>query len=126
LIIREFENPRELVFTAFTDLDLYARWLGPRVLSMTLELFEPHAGGRWRYIHKDQVDNRFIFHGVYYHEVTIPERIIDTFEFEGLPEKGHAVLETANFKALAGDRTRLVTQAVFLSAADHDGQLEAD
>jgi len=43
LIIREFENPRELVFTAFTDLDLYAAGLGPRVLSMTLELFEPHA-----------------------------------------------------------------------------------
>jgi uncharacterized protein YndB with AHSA1/START domain len=60
-----------------------------------------------------------------YHEVTAPERIIDTFEFEGLPEKGHVILETARFETLPGNRTKLVSQAVFQSVADRDGMLQS-
>ena len=30
LIIREFDAPRELVFKAFTDPQLYVQWIGPR------------------------------------------------------------------------------------------------
>jgi len=28
-ITREFEAPRELVFKAYTDVEIYAQWLGP-------------------------------------------------------------------------------------------------
>jgi len=52
-IEREFDAPQELVFKAFTDPELYVKWLGPRGLTMTLETFEPRNGGSWRYIHKD-------------------------------------------------------------------------
>jgi uncharacterized protein YndB with AHSA1/START domain len=48
-IIREFDAPRELVFKAFTDPNLYVQWLGPRRMKMELEKFEPRAGGIWRY-----------------------------------------------------------------------------
>jgi uncharacterized protein YndB with AHSA1/START domain len=109
-ITREFDAPRELVFKAFTDPKLYTQWLGPRRLTMTLETFEPKNGGSWRYIHKDEDGNEYAFHGVY-HEIAAPERIIDTFEFEGLPEKGHVILETARFETLPGNRTKLVSQA---------------
>ncbi|RXA17271.1 ATPase [Methanosarcina sp. MSH10X1] len=124
VITREFDSPRELVFKAFTDPELYVQWLGPRGFTMQLELFEPENGGRWRYIHKDQDGNEYTFHGVY-HEVTTPERIISTFEFEGLPEMGHVVLETARFEELPGNRTRLMSQAVFQSVADRDGELQS-
>lgn len=87
IIEREFNAPRELVFKAFTDPKLYVQWLGPCGLTMKLETFEPRDGGSWRYVQKDQDGNEFAFHGVN-HEVTAPERIIGTFEFEGLPEKG--------------------------------------
>ena len=50
-ITREFDAPRELVFRAFTDPELYAEWLGPRELTMTLETFEPRDGGAYRYLH---------------------------------------------------------------------------
>ena len=43
-ITREFDAPRELVFKAHTDPELYTGWLGPRDLIMTLEKFEPRAG----------------------------------------------------------------------------------
>jgi len=78
----------------------------------------------WRYTHKDKDGNEFGFHGVY-HEVLAPERMIDTFEFEGLPEKGHVSLETAKFMELPGGRTRLTVQAVFQSVADRDGMVQS-
>mgnify|MGYP001205414399 CR=1 FL=1 len=124
LIMREFDAPRELVFKAFTDPELYVQWLGPRRLTIMLDTFEPSNGGRWRYIQKDQSGNEFGFHGVY-HEVLAPERIIDTFEFEGLPEKGHVALETLTLEELPGGRTRLTAQSVFQSIADRDAALQS-
>lgn len=123
-IFREFEAPRELVFKSHTDPNLYAQWLGPRDLSTTFETFEPVSGGRWRFIQKDKDGNEFGFHGVN-HDVTAPERIIGTFEFEGLPESGHVILETTKFEALPGSRTRVTTQSVFQSIEDRDGMVAA-
>lgn len=121
-ITRDFDAPRELVFRAYTDPKLIVQWLGPRELTMVLEKFEPKIGGSYRYIHKDEDGNEYAFHGVC-HEVTVPERIIQTFEFEGLPEKGHVALETARFEVLPGDMTRVTTQSVFQSVMDRDGML---
>ena len=122
IIIREFDAPRELVFKAHTDPELYTQWLGPRELKMTLEVFEPRDGGRWRYFHEDKEGNKYAFHGVN-HEVLAPERIIGTFEYEGLPEKGHVILGTLKFEELPGKRTRLTSQSVFQSVADRDGMV---
>lgn len=124
LITREFNAPRELVFKAFIDPKLYVKWVGPRDLAMALEKFEPKSGGSWRYISKDKGGREFAFHGVN-HEVLFPERIIGTFEFEGLPEKGHVILQTAKFEALSGNRTRLLSQSVFQSVADRDGMMQS-
>ncbi|MFZ2499467.1 SRPBCC family protein [Methanosarcina sp.] len=124
IIEREFDAPRELVFKTFTDPELYSQWLGPRELTMVLETFEPVNGGSWRYIQKDPDGNEYAFHGVN-HEVLSPERIIGTFEFEGLPEKGHVILETARFEELSGNRTKLTSQSVFQSVEDRDGMLQS-
>jgi uncharacterized protein YndB with AHSA1/START domain len=93
-------------------------------LSTTLETFEPVSGGQWRFIQKDKDGNEFGFHGVN-HDVTAPERIIGTFEFEGLPESGHVILETTKFEALPGGRTRVTTQSVYQSVQDRDGMIAA-
>lgn len=123
-ISREFDAPRELVFKAFTDPELYVQWLGPRGYTTKLETFEPRSGGSWRFIQKDASGNEYVFHGVN-HEVLSPERIIGTFEFEGLPEKGHVLLETSRFEELPNNRTKLVSQSVFQSVADRDGMLQS-
>jgi len=124
VITREFDAPRELVFKAFTDPKLYIQWLGPREIAMSIEKFEPRNGGPWRYIHKDEDGKEYAFHGVS-HEVTAPERIIDTFEFEGLPEKGYVCLETVRFEELPVDKTKVTSQAVFQSVADRDGERQS-
>ncbi|MGZ4947189.1 MAG: SRPBCC family protein [Halobacteriota archaeon] len=125
IITREFDAPRELVFKTFTDPDLYVQWIGPRGLTTTLEAFEPRNGGSWRYVQTGQDGNKFAFHGVN-HEVLPPERIIGTFEFEGLPETGHVILQKASFEELPANRTRLTSQSVFLSVEDRDGMMQAD
>jgi len=122
-VIREFDAPRELVFKAHTDPKLYAQWLGPRGYEMILETFEPRSGGRYRYIHKDQNGNEFAFHGVF-HEFS-EELLIQTFEFEGLPEPGHVTLDTMRLEELPGDRTRVTIQSLFQSVSDRDGMVQS-
>jgi len=121
-ITREFEAPRELVFKAFTDPDLLPRWLGPCDMTMKIDAMEPN--GYWRFVHIDKKGNEYAFHGVT-HEEKAPERVIRTFEFEGLPERGHVSMETAIFEALPGDRTRVTVQSVFRSVADRDGMVQS-
>ncbi len=120
-ITRDFDAPRELVFKAHTDPNLYVRWVGPHGYNMTLQEFEPVSGGKWKFIHKDQEGNVYGFHGTF-HEVSL-ERMIQTFEFDGSP--GHVSLETATLEELPGARTRLTIQSVYQSVADRDGMVQA-
>ncbi len=124
LITREFDAPRELVFKACTDPKLVPQWWGPRNLSTEVDKMDVRPGGQWRFINRDAEGKAYAFHGVY-HEVLAPERIIDTFEFEGLAETGHVTLETMKLEALPGGRTKLIAQSVFQSVADRDGMLQS-
>jgi len=122
-ITREFDAPRELVFKAHTNPELYVQWLGPRGYEMILETFEPVSGGRYRYIHKDPQGNEYGFHGTF-HEMS-EELMIQTFEFEGLPERGHVSLDTLRLEALPGNRTRATIHSVFQSVEDRDGMIQS-
>ena len=122
-ITREFDAPRELVFKAHTDPNLYVQWLGPRGYEMILETFEPHSGGRYRYIHKDKDGNEFGFHGVFH--VISEDLMIQTFEFEGLPESGHVTLDTMRIEELPNNRTKVTIHSVFQSVSDRDGMIQS-
>ena len=122
-ITREFDAPRELVFKAHVDPEIYVQWVGPRDLKMTIEKFEMRDGGSYKYTHERE-GHKYAFHGVS-HEVLAPERIIGTFEFDGLPEKGHVILGTTKFQELPDGRCRLVHQSVFQSVADRDGMIQS-
>ena len=122
-IIREFEAPRELVFKAYTDPELYVQWVGPRDLTMTIEKLDSYDGGSFRFVH-ERNGHKYTFFGVY-HEVLVPVRIIGTFEFDGLPETGHVILGTTKFEELPGGRSRLVHQSVFQSVNDRDGMIQS-
>jgi uncharacterized protein YndB with AHSA1/START domain len=124
VITREFDAPRELVFKVFTDPELLPQWWGPRYLSTIVDKMDVRPGGQWRFINRDAQENEYAFHGVY-HEVLAPERIIDTFEYEGLPETGHVTLETMKLEELPGGRTRLTTQSVYQTVMDRDAVLQS-
>ena len=122
-ITREFDAPRDLVFKAHTDPDLYVQWVGPNDLTMTIQKFEMVDGGSWQYTH-ERGGHKYEFFGVN-HEIHEPERIIGTFEFSGLPERGHVIMGKTNFEELPGGRTRVVHQSVFFSVADRDGMVQS-
>lgn len=124
MITREFDAPRELVFKAITNPALIPQWWGPRYFTTEVDRMDVRAGGQWRFINRDAEGNAYGFHGVY-HDIVAPERIIDTFEFEGLPESGHVSLETMRLEELPGGRTKLTVQSVFQSVADRDGTLQS-
>ncbi len=123
-IEREFDAPRELVFAAFSEPEWLVQWLGPSNLSMEIEKLVNRSGGEYRFLHKDDNGNQYAFNGVI-HEVDEPARMIRTFEFEGLPERGHVSLEFLTLEALPGDRTKLHIQSIFKSVADRDGLISS-
>lgn len=122
-ITREFDAPRELVFRAHTDPDLYVQWVGPKEMTMTIEEWNCHDNGSYRFTH-ERDGHRYAFFGVN-HEVHAPDRIIGTFEFDGLPERGHVIMGKTMFEELPDDRCRVVHQSVFFSVADRDGMVQS-
>lgn len=123
-ITREFDAPRDLVFNAMVDPALIAQWWGPRGYENKIEALEPKSGGNWRFIQTNPDGMEFPFHGVF-HDVSRPERIIQTFEFEGLPEPGHVSLQSMQLDALPEDRTKMTSRVVFLTVEDRDGMIQS-
>ena len=121
VITRTFDAPRELVFKAFTDPDAVRQWWGQATSETVVDELEARAGGRWRFVERDGEGNEYGFHGVY-HDATAPERIVYTFEFEGMP--GHVLLETITFEEQDG-KTHMTDRSVFQSVADRDGMLQS-
>lgn len=97
---------------------------GQRKSKLNIKNLDAKDGGAWRVVEQGEKGDEYAFHGVY-HEVLHPERIISTFEFEGLPEKGHVVLETQKFEELPGGKTKLTVQYVYQSVADRDGMVQS-
>ena len=116
---RVFAAPPDLVWRATTDAEHIPQWWGPRSLTTRIDQADLRAGGQWRYIQRDPDGNEYAFHGVY-HDVVAPERVVQTFEFEGVP--GHVLLETTTFDAVDGG-TRVTTTSVFQSIQDRDGMV---
>ena len=119
VMTREFAAPRDLVFRTFTDPALVPRWWGWRTSTTTVDQMEVRMGGLWRFV-SHGAEGEFAFRGVY-HEVRPPERLVYTFEYEGMP--GHILLETVAFEERDG-RTLVTDTAVYQSVEDRDGMLQ--
>jgi uncharacterized protein YndB with AHSA1/START domain len=120
IITRVFDAPRKLVFKAYTDRDLIPQWWGPKRFATTIDKLDVKPGGIWRFVQRDAAGDEYAFHGVY-HEIISPERIVDTFEFEGMP--GHVSLETLTLEEIGG-KTKVTGKSVFQSVEDRDEMLK--
>jgi uncharacterized protein YndB with AHSA1/START domain len=120
-IERVFDAPRDKVFAAFTNPELIPEWWGPRGTTTIVDEMDVRPGGSWRFVGRGADGSETAFRGTY-REITAPERIVQTFEWEGLP--GHVSVETAVFEDL-GDRTRLVATSLFHTSEERDGMLHS-
>ena len=121
VLTREFDFPRDLVFEAFTRPEHIAQWWGPRGTTVPSCQMDFRAGGKWRFVSRDADGNEFGFRGEI-REVVPPERIVQTFEFEGMP--GHISVDTLRLEDLGG-RTRMTVTSQFDSVMDRDGMLQS-
>jgi uncharacterized protein YndB with AHSA1/START domain len=118
---RTFDAPRALVWKACTEPEHVARWWGPRRYENTVLEMDVRPGGRWRIEQRGEDGRVHRFKGVY-HEVVMPERLVNTFIYEdgaGTFED-RPVLEAHTFEEHDG-RTTLTTVSTFGSFADRDG-----
>jgi uncharacterized protein YndB with AHSA1/START domain len=120
-IERTFNASRDRVWKALTDPALISQWWGPGGSKVEVERMEVWRGGHWRFVEHgtkgpDGFEGRF-------REVTPPERLVYTFEWDGMP--GHVAIETITLEVLGEERTRLVTVLLWHTTDERDGMLNS-
>jgi uncharacterized protein YndB with AHSA1/START domain len=116
---RVFDAPRDAVFAAYTDPQLIPEWWGPHGTTTVVDQMDVRPGGSWRFVIRNADGSETGFRGTY-REVVPSERIVQTFEWEGMP--GHVSVETAVFEDLGG-RTKVTGTSLFHTTEERDGML---
>ena len=116
-----YDAPRELVFKTVIDPWLIPQWWGPKRFTTTVDKMNVKKGGIWRFTQRDAAGNQYAFNGVY-HDISSPERLIYTFEFEGMP--GRVSLETVTYEVM-DNKTKATDTIVFQSVEDRDEMLNS-
>jgi uncharacterized protein YndB with AHSA1/START domain len=116
---RVFDAPRDRVWRALTEPELIAQWWG-RGNKLVIERLEVERGGHWRFV--EHADGEHGFEGRY-REVTPPERLVWTFEWDGMP--GHVVVDTTELEDLGDGRTKVITTSLFHTTEERDGMLSS-
>jgi uncharacterized protein YndB with AHSA1/START domain len=88
-------------------------------MTTIVDQMDVRPGGMWRFVSRDTNGDEHGFRGTY-REVTPPERIVQTFEWEGMP--GHVVVETVTFEDLGGS-TKVTGTSLFHTTEERDGML---
>lgn len=119
-IERIFNASRDRVWKAFTDPSLVAQWWG-RGNKLDIERMEVTRGGHWRFVeHSDHGTHGFEGR---FREVVAPERIVRTFEWDGMP--GYVAIETLTLEDMGDGRTRIISTSLFHTTGERDGMLQS-
>jgi uncharacterized protein YndB with AHSA1/START domain len=114
--------PLEKVFEAYVDPMLFTQWWG-RGNPLKIHHYDCRSGGSWHFTEiSDHGEHGFTGS---IHEIATNERIIQTFEYLGLPERGHVALERADFVAVDPQTTEIRTLSTFQSREDRDGMVSS-
>ncbi len=119
---REFAAPREALFRAHAEPALVTQWLGPARNEMSIERWDFHSGGGYRYLHRGPDGDEYWFNGVF-HTVRENEFVIQTFEFEGAPDMVN--IEFMWFEDLGGGRSRLRGRSICPNTEARDALLSS-
>lgn len=122
VITREFDAPRDLVFQVYTDPAHIPQWWGPRSTKTIVDKLDFRVGGSYRFVHKEEDGSENGFRGEYL-EIVAPERIVQTFEWEGMP--GHIMTDHLEFEDLGGGRTRITNRSVATNKDDLQGMIDS-
>jgi len=121
VMTRIFDAPRDLVFEAHTSCEHMSRWWGPRRYQISSCQIDFRPGGAWRIVQRGPDGDEHGFRGEF-REIVRPERIVWTFEYEGMP--GHISVDTLTLEE-EGGKTTLTAISVFDTAQERDGMLQS-
>ncbi len=121
VMTRTFDAPRELVFEALTKPEHMKEWWGPRGYTLPVCEIDFRPGGAYRFVSADAEGNEYVFRGAY-REIVPPEKIVWTFEFEGMP--GMVSVDTMTLTEEDG-KTTITSTSVFDTVEQRDGMLES-
>ncbi len=124
IVTREFDAPREKVWRAYTEPELFIQWAGPHRLKGRIDSWDFKPGGSYRFMHIEEDGTEYGFHGVF-HGMEAPSKAVQTFEFEGLPEANHVSLDTLILEDIGGGRTKVTSISVFQTPEDRDGMVQS-
>jgi uncharacterized protein YndB with AHSA1/START domain len=119
---RIFDARRELVWAALTDPELIPRWWGLKENATVVDQLDLRPGGAWRFVQHNDDGSLACFRGIY-REISPSERLVYTFEWEGLP--GYVLVDTGTLEDLGGDRTKLTMHSLFHTTEERDGMIGA-
>jgi uncharacterized protein YndB with AHSA1/START domain len=133
VLTRVIDAPRSVVFKAWVDPELIARWWGPKGFTMPFCQVEARIGGEVRYCMRSPEGRDYWGKGVF-REIVEPEKLVFTDVFSD--ENGNTVkpaeygmslewpeetLVTVTFAAIEGKTEVTVRQSVSESIADKTG-----
>ena len=104
-LTRKFAARPEAVFDAFTIAERFARWWGPRDMTVPDCRIDLRVGGSWRTCMRSAEGTEHCVHGVY-REIRRPSRLVFTWAWEQGDMAGVETLVTLEFAA-AGEGTEL-------------------
>ncbi len=81
---RVFDAPRELVFRAWTEPELYAQWFAPEPFTTPIAEIDLRPGGRFKLVMRDPDGKLYPSTGEYL-EVDAPERFVATDSIAEMP-----------------------------------------
>ncbi len=121
VMTRVFDAPRELVWEAHTKPEHLKKWWGPRGFTLPVCEMDFRPGGAYRFVSADADGNEYGFRGEY-RDIVPPEKIVWTFEFEGMPSS--VSVDTLTLVEEDG-KTTLTATSVFDSVEQRDGMLQS-
>jgi uncharacterized protein YndB with AHSA1/START domain len=116
IITRVFELPVELLFKAYSEIELVEQWMGTKVVKL-----ENRSHGSYQFETSHNGNVVFKANGTI-HEVVSNQRIIRTFEMEGMPIG--VQLEFLEFKKVSEDTSKLTIHIIYKSEKHRAEQLK--
>ncbi len=121
LITRTFDAPKHLVYRAWTEAELVARWWHANrgeIKSVDIDL---RVGGKWRWVMVTPDGFEVGFHGEYI-EIVPDEKLVSTEEFDGAP--GGVAVNTLTLRETGG-RTYMDLLVQHTSKENRDAMIES-
>ena len=118
-MVRVFAAPKKLVWAAHLEPRHVEQWWGRHGSTLIVCEIDARPGGKWRFVSREADGSENAFRGEI-RELAPHDRIVWTFEWEGLP--GHVVVDTVTLVEKDG-KTTLTTLSRFSSKEDRDGMV---